>query len=253
MRGKSQSAKQAQFPTFSFGFVDNGSDSPNHSVQVLGNRIPFQRSHFSEGYIKSKLGAVLQLNSSLCDCIRYFIFFAVEKESLIDPQGSRSADHFDVWQSNSHNRRRWNNNSVLRGIAKFVDCEEQIVSSAVRLETAKQSSNLCGESFATASYATFEVVSGFTEGKVDIIDGQVRESSDGDCREFESSPKILNCVDSPLCKSAGQRSTQLDFVVFMNSVRIRLNKRDAFCSLEVNPSVPFKVGKFFLSPSEPET
>jgi len=252
MCAESQSGKQTQFPALSFSFVNDGSDSPDHSVQVLGNRIPFQRSHFSESYIKSKLGAVLQLNSSLCDCIRYFVFVAVEKEPLIDSQGARSADHFDVGQFDSDDRRRRNDNSVLRGITKFVDCEEQIVASAVRLETTKQPRDFCGESLTTAPYATFEVASGFTEGKVDIIHGQMRESSDGDCSEFESSPKILNRVDCPLCKTVWERFAQLDLVVFVNSVRIRLNKRDAWCSLEVNPSAPFKVGKFFLCPLEPE-
>ncbi len=252
MCAESQSGKETQFPALGFSFVDDGSDSPNHSSQVLGNRIPFQRSHFSEGYIKSKLGAVLQLDSSLCDCIRYFILVAVEKEPLIDPQGSRSADHFNVGQLDSNDRWRRNDNSVLRGITKFVNCEEQIVGSAVRLETTKQPRDFCGEAFTTAPYATFEVVSGFTEGKVDISDGQMRESSDGDRSEFESSPKILNRVDCPLCKAAWERFTQLDLVVFMNSVRIRLNKRDAWCSLKVNPSAPFKVGKFFLCPLKPK-
>ena len=252
MCAESQSAKQTQFPALSLSFTDNICDGPNHCVEVPANRIPFQRSHFSECYIKFKLGAVLQFDTSLCGCIRYFIFFAVKKESLVDPQGSRSANHFDVGQFDSHDRCGGNNNSVLRGYTEFVDCEEQIDSSAVRLETVKQPRDLCREAYAAPSYATFEVVSGFTEGEVDLIDGQAQESSDGDCREVEGSPKILNSVDCPLCKAAWERFTQLDLVVFMNSVRIRLDKREAWCSLEVNPKAPFKIGKFFLCPLEPE-
>jgi hypothetical protein len=243
---ESQSTKQTQSSGLGFRFVDDVSDSANHAVEVASNRIPFERSDFTEGYIKSKLGAVLQLNSSLCDCKRYFIFVAVEKESLIDPQGSGSADHFDVGQFDSDNRGARNDDSVLRGITKFVICEDQIVISAVRLETAKQPRDFVGESLAATPYATFEVVRGFAEGKMDIVDGQVGKSSDGHCGEFEGSPKILDCVNCPLCKAAWERFAQFDLVVFVDSVRIRLNKREAWCSPEVNPSAPFKIGRFFL-------
>jgi hypothetical protein len=116
---------------------------------------------------------------------------------------------------------------VLGGIAKFIDCEEQVVSSAIRLESGKQPSDICGESFAAAPYATFEVVSGFTEGEMNVFNRGVNgpsESSNSDCSKFEGGSKILNSMYCPLCKAAWERFTEFDLMVFMDSVRIRINK-----------------------------
>jgi len=141
---------------------------------------------------------------------------------------------------------------MLRGVTKFIDCEEQIISTAIRLETIKKPRDFVGESLTAAPYATFEISSGFAEGQMDILNGQVDKSSNGDCGQFECGSKILDSVNCPFCKAAWEWFAQFELIPFVNAIRIRLNKNRAWCSLEINPSAPLKVGKFFLCPLEPE-
>ena len=196
---------------------------------------------------------VLQLESSLCSCIRYLIFFAIEKTACIDNERLRSPDTLHIGQIDTHSGSHRNDDPVLRNVTKFIDGEEQVVCSSVRLETAEKSRDFFRESLATTTYATFEVSSGFTEGEVDLIDRQISKSSNCNSGQFKGRPQVLNHLNCVLCRSAWERFSESQLVMFVNAVRIRLNERNAWCPPEINPEAPFKVAKSFFSPLESKT
>jgi hypothetical protein len=142
---------------------------------------------------------------------------------------------------------------VLGSITKLVNCKEQIVLSLVRLETIKKPRDFFRESLATSTYATFEITGGFAEGKMDTISREVSKASYGNSSHFERGSEILNCVNCMLCQAAWKRFSQFELVPFVNAIRIRLDDVTAWCSLEINPSAPFKIGKVFIRPLESES
>jgi hypothetical protein len=253
-RPKSQSIKKANSPRFSFGFINNHCDSSNHAAKLDSNRMVFEGSDFAESYTKSKLGAVLQLDSLFCDCKCYLIFFAIKEKSITNDQGLHSSDHFNVGEIDTNGRSGRNDDFMLRGITQLIDGKEQVIRSAVRLETSKQPRDLVGEILAANAYATFEVSSGFAEREMNFVYGrQIGELGDRNGRQIECGPEMLNCVDCALCKGAWERFAESEFVMFANTIKIRFNEKLVWCSLKVNLREPLKIGKFFLCPLEPLT
>ncbi|MGA7218207.1 MAG: hypothetical protein WBX38_07835 [Candidatus Sulfotelmatobacter sp.] len=244
---KSQS-QEPKSPRFRFGFINDHRDGANHTCKFDADIVSRKLPNIAKGYCEGKLGAVLPLESSLCNCIRYLVFFVPSGKTLHDDDGPASANSFDIGQTDSSHGPNSDDESVLAGITQFVDCKKQIVPCAVRLETAKKPRDFLREAFAATTYATFEVLSGLAEGKMDVIDRQVSEPCHGNGCHFERGSQVFNGVDCVLCKADWKRFAEFELVPFVNAVRIRLDNMLAWCSLEINPSTPFKVGQVFVSP-----
>jgi hypothetical protein len=239
--------KNTDLPRFGFSFVDDHIDSSDHALDVVPNISAFDYSDFAEAYSEGKLGVVLPLESSLCDCVSYLIFAAT-----IEHDGKRvlHVGTFDVGQLSANYRYDRRDNLVLRGVTQFVNCKEKVTPTSVRLIAGEKVFNLLRESLAGTIYATLEVSFSPGERKMNIIDRKGNKARDIASGKVESGPQIFNRVNCMLCKGEWERFAESELVPLANAVRIRLDDKLAWCSLEVDIRAPYKIGKAFLSPLE---
>ncbi len=239
--------KNAYPPRFGFDFVNDRIDGSNHCVDVVQNLSAFDYSNFAEAYSEGKLGFVLPLESSLCDCVRYLIFAATIQH---DGESVPSVGSLDVGQLGANYRYYGCDDLVLRGVTQLVNCKEEVTPSCIRLIAGKKVFNLLRESLAGTIYATLEVSFGPTEREVNIVSRKVGKARDIASGKIESSPQVFNRMSCVLCEGDWKRFTESKLMSFVNAVRIRLDDKLAWCSLEVDIAAPYKIGKAFLSPLE---
>ena len=241
--------KNANLPRFGFDFANNCFDSPDHAVDIVQNISAFDWSDFPKAYSEGKLGFVLPIESSLCDCVRYLIFFAA-----IQHDGNRVPHRgtLDVRQLSANNGYYGRDDLVLRGVTQYVNCKEEVTPACVRLIAGEKVFNLLRESLAGTIYATLEVSFGPGERKVNLISGKASKARDIASGKIESSPQVFDRVNCVLCEGEWKRSTESEFVPFVNAVKIWLDDKLAWCSLKVDIGAPYKIGKAFLSPLEPK-
>jgi hypothetical protein len=242
-------SNEADSSAFSLSLVNDRRNCADHSRKLSSNFVSLGYSNLAKKYSEGKLYVVLPLESSLCDCIRYLVFFAVGN-AFHDVDRSSPAESLDIRQIDADFGSDWDDKPVLRGVAKFVNCKEQVTPTLVRLVTSKEPFDFFRESLASTVYATFEISSGFAEGEVDIIDRHVGELCDSDSGQIKRRSQVLNSADCAFCKAHWKRFAEFELVPFVNAIGIRLNDMFAWCSLEIEPSAPFKIGKTFVSPLE---
>jgi hypothetical protein len=114
--------------------VNNSIDSPDHAVDVLKNISAFDCSDFTKAYSEGKLGFVLPLEPSLCDCVRDLIFAAaIQHDGNRVPHGGAR----DVGQLRANYGHYGRDDLVLRGVTQFVNCKEEVTPTCVRLIAGK--------------------------------------------------------------------------------------------------------------------
>jgi len=241
--------KKANLPRFGFDFVNNCIDGPDHAVDVVQNISAFDCSNFAKAYSEGKLGFVLPLDSSLCDCVRYLILAAA-----IQHDGKRvpHVGTLDVGQLSADYGYNGGDDLVLGGITLYVNCKKEITPTCVRLIAGEKVFNLLRESLAGTVYATLEVSFGPGERKVNIIGRKASKARDIASCKIKSGPQVFDRVNCMLCEGKWKRFRESQLVPFVNAVKIWLNDKLAWCSLEVDIGAPYEIGKAFLSPLEPK-
>ena len=241
--------KNANLPRFGFDLVDDVAHSLNHAFDVFQNISAFDCSDFAKAYSEGNLGFVLPLESSLCNCVRYLIFVAAIQH---DGQRVPHIGSLDVRQLSTNYRYNGHDDLVLRGVTQYVNCKEEVTPTYVRLIAGEKVCNLLRESLAGTVYATLEVSFGPGERKVNVISGNPGKARDIASGKIESSPQVFDRVNCMLCEGEWKRFTESKLVPFVNAVKIRLDDKLVWCSLEVDIGAPYKIGKAFLSPLEPK-
>ncbi len=242
--------KNTHLPRFDFDFMNNKIDGSDHAIDVLCNISASDCSDFAKAYSAGKIGFVLPLKSTLCDCVSYLLFTAAvqhDGQSVFDVTG------LDVGHFGADYRNHGHDDLVLRGVTQFVNCREESTPSRVGLITGKKPLDLFRESLTNAVYATFEATFGAGEREVHLVGGKVSKPRNVAGGKIESSSQIFDGVNCELCKSAWDRFKESEFVPFVSAARIRLDAKFAWCSLEVDIAAPYKIGKAFLSPLDTKT
>jgi len=246
---KASRRKNTNLPRFGFDFANDCVNSTDHAIDVVQNISACDFSDFAKAYSEGKLCFVLPLESSLCDCVRYLIFTAA-----IQHDGNRvhHGRTLDVGQLSADYGYNGGDDLVLGGITLYVNCKKEITPTCVRLITGKKIFNLLREPLTDSVYATLEVSFGPSERKVNLIGGKASKACDIASGKIEGSPQVFDRVNCMLCEGEWKRFTESKFVPFVNAVKIRLDDKLAWCSLEVDIGAPYEIGKAFLSPLEPK-
>ncbi|MGH9587005.1 MAG: hypothetical protein ACRD3F_08630, partial [Acidobacteriaceae bacterium] len=154
------SRQQANLPRFGFNFVNDRDYCSDHGSDVGSHVSPLDCTHFSEAYMEGKLGIVLPLKSSLCDCKRYLIFAIAGAFNEMDrePLGSVHG----VGDAGSDPLHHGIDEFVFRGVTQIIDCDQEFTPTVVRFVGSKEVFNLLGKPFASAVDPTFEIRGRFT-------------------------------------------------------------------------------------------
>jgi hypothetical protein len=108
------------------------------------------------------------------------------------------------------------------------------------------------KTLADTIYATFEVSFGPGERKVNVIRGKASKARDIASGKIKRSPQVFDRVNCMLCEGEWKRFTESKLVPFVYAVKIWLDDKLAWCSLEVDIGAPYEIGKALLCPPEPK-
>ena len=218
-----------------FESIDSSANFGAEPVQNNDGRVTVYKRGFVERYKNLDLEIIVHLSVPSVACNYDLVFCAVPGKSIAWYPKVTAADLSDMHIDGTRSPCHWSEQPMLIGVGYRVQCNEDLVSSLVWLERAKQRENLIWEILGPPANRVFEVIGSTGEGedsvsRVDLASG----NSNGVACVVESVSQIVCGIGNDARAFEGDWLRKLQLLNLIAGSRIYLNNHSAtFVSEEV--------------------
>lgn len=230
---------------FRFDSQDDAINFASDCVKKWNRWLTANSIDFAKRYKEGNIEIVLKLRVGAYGCEHDLVFLAIPNRSW-NGTGAGNGHVFDVHSSGCH--ANGNNDSVFAGVASAVKCPNEIVTSFVRIERAKERNDVRRDIFAATLNHVVQFSSRTGNGEVGglgVFDA--RNNGGGKGCMVECGTETLYCLGCNTCDSSRKFLGEFDLVNIVESVVISLGNAGVwFCVKEtLDPTI--KITNVFLS------
>jgi hypothetical protein len=225
------SRDQTDSPALSFRSHQDALDFADQSVQRVKDWIARQTIDLAKGYVNGKLSIVIKIRIPPGPREYDLVFNVVPNERWnIERERAVHRDVSDVEAVT--NSADWNDEAMDALPANPVETPEQIATSFVRLEPAKERNDLRWEAHKFSGDHVVHFRGRVRNGKLNGIGlGDRAHSSDGTCDVIKTSAGGLHGLIGEVGENSGKVGREL-YLMFLKSLRIRLDNASVGLRLE---------------------
>jgi hypothetical protein len=204
----------------------------------------------SERYKRGEVEVIFKLRADGSNREYDLIFAPFDVIEEADVPGNNAA----MGEIKTSEQQASNDKSVFGLITNFVECpNKMVVPSFVRLEPAKQRTDIRGErpSFCSAQ-VSFKLRCRVRDGEVNVL-SEIRSVGESNSVSgvVEARSQVRDRIESTISDDVGNQSDNTQLMEFMSTIRLYLSDRGVWLGPQVGIDFPFQVRDMFVCAREP--